>query len=158
MDAATQADGLAPTPTIAPPIRSRVNLRRHPDWQGVIFNHVGLPVVYCNSYRCGCGTAWQTEASFASYDRCPTCDLQNDPWSSDWIGPAQGEGLWRALPDFFEDEDRSGPVSCRCGWHGGEEDLTCGTDTQDGMYSDTLCPACGTDHFLSGFDAAVNQS
>jgi len=45
-------------------------------------------IVWLNRYTCeSCGTHWTDEWSCKCNDRCPRCDAEIEPHSSQWIGP-----------------------------------------------------------------------
>lgn len=150
-DLITSNVGFSPAHAAIGPVRTKVNLRRHPEWQEVDFDPSGLPIVLLIQYCCDCGEKWEMAWSCECGDRCPNCDAENDAVSSSWIGPKGGEALWESLPDDLLSSDLA-QITCGCGWTGDEGGLIAGNDAADGQYSDCLCPSCKSDGQLSGFD------
>lgn len=50
----------------------------------------GEPIVWENNYKCDCGEEWTDEWSCQCNDRCPGCNAEIEPHTSNWIGP-EGE-------------------------------------------------------------------
>ncbi|UTS82846.1 hypothetical protein [Phaeobacter piscinae] len=50
----------------------------------------GEPIVWENNYKCDCGEEWSDEWSCQCNDRCPSCNAEIEPHTSNWIGP-EGE-------------------------------------------------------------------
>ena len=50
----------------------------------------GEPCFYLNKYICdGCGTEWEDQWSCACNDKCPNCNAEIEPDSSEWLGSGE---------------------------------------------------------------------
>lgn len=81
---------------------TRADLFKFEAFQDLQTDSSGNPTVWLNTYVCqSCEERWEDAWSCGCNDRCPSCDAEIEPVSSEWIGPSSAflKNLWDLLPD-----------------------------------------------------------
>lgn len=89
---------------------TRADLLRlgHPAFRHLTPDSSGNPCVWLNHYECECDDPepitveyWTDDWSCQCNDRCPACNTETQPTTSEWLGldDPEARALWERLPD-----------------------------------------------------------